>query len=82
MEDIVEMTVEEYTKKALSKSYALDTDIVGLGAAIHRSNPSGWKMLRENWSTRFKAIPVTVNVFSTLRFVGKTRNSLQDKIKE
>ncbi|MNZ45634.1 Spore germination protein B3 precursor [compost metagenome] len=82
LEDIVEMTVEEYTKKTLSKSYALDTDIVGLGAAIHRSNPSGWKMLRENWSTRFKAIPVTVNVFSTLRFVGKTRNSLQDKIKE
>jgi spore germination protein KC len=43
------------------------TDIFGFGQAVHRNYPEEWKLISSEWSEIFPAVPVEIQVKSTIR---------------
>jgi len=80
LEHVLEKKAEKQalqTIKKVQKQY--ETDIFGLGEAIHQKYPSKWKVLKKDWAKQFRKVQVSVHANLTIRRVGLTGPSLQLK---
>ncbi|MDD3023885.1 MAG: Ger(x)C family spore germination protein, partial [Syntrophomonadaceae bacterium] len=62
--------IETRCRKALSMSQELNSDILGLGDRIHRSNPESWKEIKEQWEEIFPLVEANIKVDFTLKQTG------------
>lgn len=72
LKDILERSVHAAQNK-------LKTDFYGFGNAIHRSNPSAWKALQENWDKHFEDAVVDIRVKVKIRSTGTVKNSFLEE---
>lgn len=82
LEHNTEKLIKEYVEKTLNKVVTLKSDFVGLGAAIHQSNPKAWKTMKKNWTEQLESLQLTVNVKVKIRNTGKTNKSFLEKMKD
>lgn len=80
----MEKETEKYLKQQLEHTVrkAQETfhiDFLGMGSAIHRTNPKYWKMWKEDWEQRFEHMQITVDVDVQLRGMGTTTNTYEVK---
>lgn len=78
-EEDIKSKIEEALKKA-QKDF--ETDLFGLGEAIHQEYPKYWKNKKNNWDEEFADLPVNVNVDVKIRRIGTVGNSFQKELKE
>ncbi|URN96630.1 MAG: Ger(x)C family spore germination protein [Candidatus Pristimantibacillus lignocellulolyticus] len=82
LEKLAAEVIEANIKKTLNKSFEMQSDFVGLGAAIHRSDPKAWKTLKEDWNERMETYPINTSVTIKLIGTGRSKRSFLEKIKE
>jgi spore germination protein KC len=72
MNKALENKIKRICAKALSKAQGkLQTDIFGFGEAVHRTDPSLWKAVKDNWSAVYSSMPVKVEVKAELVSIGE-----------
>lgn len=54
-------------------------DAFGFGEAVHRKYPQAWKQLKGEWKDYFAAMPVAVEVKTSIRRAGLIKKSLEPK---
>nr|WP_284646666.1 Ger(x)C family spore germination protein [Paenibacillus chinjuensis] len=62
------------TINTVQKNYK--TDIFGFGETIRRSDPKGWKQIREDWDKLFPEMTVQVNTDNQIRRLGTVTNPI------
>ncbi|WNR46093.1 Ger(x)C family spore germination protein [Paenibacillus roseipurpureus] len=55
-------------------------DIFGFGIAFHHKFPKQWAVLKTNWNENFKKMPIDVELDYKLQKIGKTINSLENRL--
>jgi len=62
---------------ALDKAqHEFKSDILGFGEALHRSNPSKWRKIEQNWTEIYPNVPVKVKTVLKLQNIGNMSNSI------
>ncbi|MDQ6422577.1 Ger(x)C family spore germination protein [Paenibacillus sp. LHD-117] len=89
-----EQTIKELEKEAerklgsmLSKTISqvqkkYGADIFGFGKLIHRKYPRIWEQMKDDWGTRFSALPVEIDVKAEIKNLGSVNNSFIKNMKE
>ncbi|WP_170841154.1 Ger(x)C family spore germination protein [Salibacterium halotolerans] len=71
MEQKVEETIKQSILSAVDKAQDLETDILGFGAVVHRTDPEAWKRWKKEWDERyFPDVQVDVSVDVFIRRTG------------
>ncbi|WP_165820799.1 Ger(x)C family spore germination protein [Pueribacillus theae] len=80
LQETIEKTIEEKIEKVVEKAKNdLQSDILGFGEAIHRSNPKLWKKLKNEWKEHFPTISHTTKVEVKIRRFGTITDSFQEE---
>ncbi len=61
-------------EKALQKMRQLETDVVGFGALLKRSEPKIFREVADRWPEIFVQIPVEIHVKANIRRTGMQTN--------
>lgn len=62
--------VERRCRAAVDRAQGLETDILGLGYRLHRSNPKAWKVVKDRWAEVFPTVQVTIKSELEIEHVG------------
>ncbi len=57
----------------------LESDILGLGRAVHNAYPREWQVMKDNWDEIFPTLKVEVEVFATLKTSGLTLRRIRNR---
>ena len=57
----------------------LESDILGLGRAVHNAYPREWQVMKDNWDEIFPALEVEVEVLATLKTSGVDLRGIQNR---
>ncbi len=58
-------------EKALQKMQELDTDLVGFGAMLNRTDPQTFRRLRDHWPEVFRELNFDIHVTANIRRTGQ-----------
>lgn len=75
-------SVERMVRKTFQKAISLNTDFIGLGAAIHRADPEVWEKLKQDWPEIMGTVPFEIKANITIRTTGMNQGNFLEKIKE
>jgi len=70
-----EQTAKEY-EEIVKEIQKLETDVLGLGEAIHRYQPQAWKNIKKDWPTYFANADISIAVSIQLQETGMTGPSM------
>ncbi|HHY74326.1 MAG TPA: Ger(x)C family spore germination protein [Bacillus bacterium] len=58
------------------------SDILGFGERIHKTNPKVWEKVKKQWIDMFPTIPVNVDVHIKIRRIGTITNPFHNDLKK
>lgn len=80
MEKLLAQAIQAQVLAAVSKAKELDTDVLGLGEAVHRAFPEQWnKGLSKEWPEMFKDIDVKVEPTVRIKGLGQISTSVKSR---
>lgn len=82
IEKEVEKMLQKHMEVSLAKAQTMQTDIFGLGEAIHRADPDYWKQAKTDWNRLFADLSVQIEVDVSIRLVGTITESHLGRSKE
>ncbi len=83
LEQLAANRIKKEVLEAFTKAQQLNSDIFGLGEAIHRKHPKYWETIEDKWDEIFPTVQLKVEAEVKLRGTGKILKALnteeQDK---
>ncbi len=80
LEREAEQTITAILEKSINVAQnKYKSDIFGFGAAVHRSSPSAWKSMKDDWDNLFADTDVDVQVKVKIKRTGTIGNSYKER---
>jgi spore germination protein KC len=81
LEKLLNKEVEKEIKASIKFVQKQNTDVIGFGELLYRTDPKKWRSIRKNWDKTFPKIEVTVEVYSRIRRPGIRTSPFQYELK-
>ncbi len=78
-ERLIDAEAEHYCQEAVARCQSLESDVFGFGDLLHKSDPTFWRQIRDQWRDYFPTVKVRVTANFIIEQAGVVGEAIKVK---